>query len=87
MHRQLVEAIVGQDADRAVEAVHRYIQESKDVIAVEEGSGHERTKWYEANWVKAFALIELADHHRHRPYITDDAVTANVGRPTGRIDS
>ncbi|AWM15869.1 GntR family transcriptional regulator [Bacillus halotolerans] len=37
MHRQLVEAIVGQDADRAVEAVHRYIQESKDVIAVEEG--------------------------------------------------
>ncbi|WP_339247134.1 FadR/GntR family transcriptional regulator [Bacillus sp. FSL R5-0523] len=37
MHRQLVEAIVGQDADRAVEAVHRYIQESKDVIAAEEG--------------------------------------------------
>ncbi|PAC98614.1 FadR/GntR family transcriptional regulator [Bacillus paralicheniformis] len=37
MHRQLVEAIVGQNAARAVEAVHRYIGESKDVIAGEEG--------------------------------------------------
>ncbi|WP_342753144.1 FadR/GntR family transcriptional regulator [Shouchella clausii] len=37
MHRQLVEAIVDQNAARAVEAVHRYIGESKDVIAGEEG--------------------------------------------------
>lgn len=32
MHRQLVEAIVEQDANRAVEAVHRYIAESQAVL-------------------------------------------------------
>ncbi|WP_338554805.1 FCD domain-containing protein [Paenibacillus sp. KS-LC4] len=40
MHRQLVEAIVDQDADRAVAAVHRYIAESKAILAVK---GGERT--------------------------------------------
>lgn len=39
MHRQLVEAIVGQDADRAVAAVQRYIAESKAVL---EAKGGER---------------------------------------------
>ncbi|MFB5762552.1 FadR/GntR family transcriptional regulator [Paenibacillus medicaginis] len=37
MHRQLVEAIVDQDADRAVAAVHRYIAESKAVLEVKGG--------------------------------------------------
>lgn len=37
MHRQLVEAIVAQDGDCAVAAVHRYIEESKDVITKVEG--------------------------------------------------
>ena len=32
IHRQLVEAIVGQDADEAAAAVHRYISESKAVF-------------------------------------------------------
>lgn len=45
IHRQLVEAIVDQDADRAVEAVHCYIQESKDVITEEqERSNHDCTQ-------------------------------------------
>lgn len=37
MHRQLVEAIVDQDADRAVASVHRYIAESKAVLEVRGG--------------------------------------------------
>ncbi|KJD45971.1 MULTISPECIES: FadR/GntR family transcriptional regulator [Paenibacillus] len=37
MHRQLVEAIVDQDADRAVAAVHRYIAESQAVLDVKGG--------------------------------------------------
>lgn len=37
MHRQLVEAIVDQDADRAATAVHRYIAESKAVIELKGG--------------------------------------------------
>ncbi|MDP4098183.1 FadR family transcriptional regulator [Paenibacillus sp. P96] len=32
LHRQMVEAIIDQDADRAVAAVHRYIAESKAVL-------------------------------------------------------
>ncbi|RED85179.1 FadR/GntR family transcriptional regulator [Cohnella phaseoli] len=34
IHRQLVEAIVDQDADRAVATVHRYISESKAVLEI-----------------------------------------------------
>lgn len=34
MHRQLVESIVDQDAERAVAAVHRYITESQAVLDV-----------------------------------------------------
>ncbi|MFB5679042.1 FadR/GntR family transcriptional regulator [Paenibacillus terreus] len=37
MHRQLVEAIVGQESDRAVAAVHRYIAESKAVLDAKGG--------------------------------------------------
>jgi DNA-binding FadR family transcriptional regulator len=37
MHRQLVEAIIDQDADRAVAAVHRYIAESQAVLDVKGG--------------------------------------------------
>ena len=37
MHRQLVEAIVDQDANRAVAAVHRYISESQAVLDVKGG--------------------------------------------------
>ncbi|GEO27748.1 FadR/GntR family transcriptional regulator [Alicyclobacillus acidoterrestris] len=40
IHRQLVDAIIRQDADSAVAAVHRYITESK--IAVEAQGGVER---------------------------------------------
>lgn len=41
VHRQLVEAIVRQDADRAVAAVHHYIAESKAAISGSEREGHE----------------------------------------------
>nr|WP_238404306.1 FCD domain-containing protein [Paenibacillus paridis] len=37
LHRQLVEAIVDQDADRAVATVHRYIAKSKAVLEVSGG--------------------------------------------------
>ncbi|WP_067623790.1 FadR/GntR family transcriptional regulator [Alicyclobacillus acidiphilus] len=40
MHRQLVEAIVLQDADRAVDVVHRYINESK--VAISSGDAWKR---------------------------------------------